>query len=71
MNGKLLMAGKLLTDGAVLTLNAGSSSLKFALFRAGAEVLRDQVSGIGTHPEAKAARDGQALDPPALHVAGR
>jgi len=54
-------------DGAVLTLNAGSSSLKFALFRAGAEVLRGQVSGIGTHPEAKAARDGQALDPPALH----
>ena len=61
------MNGKLLVDGAVLTLNAGSSSLKFALFRAGAEVLRGQVSGIGTHPEAKAARDGQALDPPALH----
>jgi acetate kinase len=54
-------------NGAVLTLNAGSSSLKFALFRAGAEVLRGQVSGIGTHPVAKAARDGQALDPPALH----
>ncbi len=61
------MTGKLLVNGAVLTLNAGSSSLKFALFRSGVEVLRGQVSGIGTHPEAKAARDGQALDPPALH----
>jgi len=61
------LTGKLLVNGAVLTLNAGSSSLKFALFRSGVEVLRGQVSGIGTHPEAKAARDGQALDPPALH----
>ena len=56
-----------LAGSAVLTLNAGSSSLKFAVFDGGAEVLRGQVSGIGTHPRAKAARDGQALDPPALH----
>ena len=61
------MIHKTPVGSAVLTLNAGSSSLKFALFNAAAEVLRGQVSGIGTHPQAKAARDGQALDPPALH----
>ena len=36
---------------AVLTLNAGSSSLKFALFRAhGDAILRGQVEGIGVAP---------------------
>ena len=53
--------------GAVLTLNAGSSSLKFAVFNGSAEVLRGEVSGIGTQPKAKAVRGGQALHPPALH----
>jgi len=39
------------SGGLVLTLNAGSSSLKFALFEAedaGAAVARGQVSGLGT-----------------------
>src|SRR3954447_20994427 len=39
---------------AVLTINAGSSSIKFALFETGAdgpaEVSRGQVEGIGTAP---------------------
>ena len=52
--------------GAVLTLNAGSSSLKFAVFNGDAAVLRGEVSGIGTQPKAKAVRGGQALDPPTL-----
>ena len=56
-------------NGAVLTLNAGSSSLKFSVFDGVAEVLRGQVSGIGTEPKAEATRHGQALDPPALQGA--
>ncbi|MGX1305896.1 acetate kinase [Amorphus suaedae] len=36
----------------ILTINAGSSSIKFALFDAAgaAELLRGQVDGLGTHP---------------------
>lgn len=34
----------------VLVLNAGSSSLKFALFERGARLCRGQVEGIGTKP---------------------
>lgn len=34
----------------VLVLNAGSSSLKFALFSAGQRRFHGQVEGIGTHP---------------------
>ncbi len=36
----------------ILTINAGSSSIKFALFDAGGadELLRGQVDGLGTHP---------------------
>ena len=54
-------------DRAVLTLNAGSSSLKFAVFDGASEMLRGEVSGIGTQPKAAAARGSQALDPPVLH----
>ncbi|HEY0206825.1 MAG TPA: acetate/propionate family kinase [Acetobacteraceae bacterium] len=53
--------------GTVLTLNAGSSSLKFSVFDGLREVLRGQVSGIGTHPQAEAKKDGRHLDAPALH----
>jgi acetate kinase len=49
-------------NGAVLTLNAGSSSIKFALYEtcgAGdpAEICRGRVEGLGTHPRFKA-QDG-------------
>ncbi len=53
---------------AILTLNAGSSSLKFALFHAGPKlILRGAVSGIGETPEISA-KDavGHALDVPTL-----
>ncbi len=51
--------------GPVLTLNAGSSSLKFSVFDGAAEVLRGQVSGIGKHPSIEARVDGRQLPPPA------
>lgn len=40
----------------ILTLNAGSSSIKFALFDANTleEIVRGQVEGIGTHPRLSA-----------------
>lgn len=37
-------------ERCVLVLNAGSSSLKFALFSAGERRFHGQVEGIGTHP---------------------
>jgi acetate kinase len=45
----------------ILTLNAGSSSIKFALFRSNAnleERLRGQVEGLGTTPRLLAETDG-------------
>ena len=54
-------------NGAVLTLNAGSSSLKFSVFDEERELLRGQVSGIGTHPKAEAKKDGKGLDALGLH----
>ena len=54
-------------NGAILTLNAGSSSLKFALFDGAQEMLRGQVSGIGTHLRAEAVAGGRPANPPALH----
>ena len=54
-------------NGAVLTLNAGSSSLKFSVFDGEREALRGQVSGIGTQPRAEAEKGGERLDPPDLH----
>ena len=53
--------------GPVLALNAGSSSLKFALFDGGRALLRGQVSGIGTRLKAEAAANGVAVEPPVLH----
>lgn len=53
-------------NGAVLTLNAGSSSIKFALYEAGGagdplEICRGRVEGLGTHPRFKA-QDGKAQE---------
>ena len=53
---------------AILTLNAGSSSIKFALFAAGGAVpqqaeLTGQIDGIGARPHLKARdRAGEVLD---------
>ncbi|HNH36168.1 MAG TPA: acetate/propionate family kinase [Rhodocyclaceae bacterium] len=53
---------------AILTLNAGSSSIKFALFAAGGAVpqqaeLTGQIDGIGARPHLKARdRSGEVLD---------
>lgn len=50
---------------AILTLNAGSSSLKFALFDAGRARLRGEVEDITGTPKTTAKdADGQKLDPP-------
>ncbi len=50
-------AGGASDDGAILTLNAGSSSIKFALFQGAdlAERARGQVDGLGSTPRFKAA----------------
>lgn len=56
---------------AILVINAGSSSIKFALFPAAAEldsgaILRGQVENIGTAPALKALQqDGTAIAEPA------
>ena len=56
---------------AILVINAGSSSIKFALFPADAElesgaILRGQVENIGTAPALKARRqDGSSVAEPA------
>ncbi|MGA2893159.1 MAG: acetate kinase [Xanthobacteraceae bacterium] len=45
----------------ILTINAGSSSIKFALFEAGAELsecMRGEVEGLGATPRLHAARPG-------------
>ncbi len=56
---------------AVLTLNAGSSSLKFALFDGGRAVLRGAIEDIMEAPTASAeGADGQALAMPALEGTG-
>ncbi len=58
-------------SGVILTLNAGSSSLKFAIFdddtaSTGAEI-RGKIAGIGSDPVFSARRaDGRALDADAL-----
>ncbi len=61
--------------GLILVLNAGSSSLKFALYRAGGDPdgrleARGQVEGIGTAPRFEV-RDasGDAIDEPRLEPA--
>ncbi|MDZ4110392.1 MAG: acetate/propionate family kinase [Brevundimonas sp.] len=48
----------------LLTLNAGSSSLKFAVYEASSGLqlrLTGQVSGLGTAPRLRASLDGEAL----------
>ena len=56
---------------AALTLNAGSSSLKFALFEGDRAVLRGAVEDITDRPVATAHRaDGAAMDPPAVSGTG-
>jgi len=65
-----------MTD-AVLVLNAGSSSIKFALYpvesgRIGWRLLRGQISGIGHEPRLEArAGDGRTLADEQPAVAGR
>jgi acetate kinase len=59
----------------ILTLNAGSSSIKFALFEENgelAETIRGQVEGVGASPRLESVRPGgkpfeQALDKAAVH----
>ena len=56
---------------AVLTLNAGSSSLKFALFEGTRVVLRGAFESITDSPAASVtAADGRSLDPPHVQGAG-
>lgn len=58
---------------AILVINAGSSSIKFALFPAGAAlesgaVLRGQIENTGTAPALKALRqDGSSITAPTPH----
>lgn len=48
-------------------LNAGSSSLKFAVFEDEREILSGQVEGIGVHPKIDATGpDGSKIEPPSL-----
>ncbi|MDP2794311.1 MAG: acetate/propionate family kinase [Sulfurisoma sp.] len=63
-------------SSAILTINAGSSSIKFALFADGASIpatpeLAGQIDGIGARPHLKA-RDaaGRTLDDVDLDLAG-
>jgi acetate kinase len=51
-------------SGAVLTLNAGSSSLKFSLFDGGGALTRladGQIEGVGSEPHLIARDDGQVV----------
>ena len=50
--------------GMILTLNSGSSSVKFAVFQAGSEPnekLRGQIEGLGALPRLKAERGGEPI----------
>ena len=65
------------SDGVVMVLNAGSSSLKFALYRNGRAgewqpLCRGQIEGIGTSPQMSAKdADGSHLSVPALDAGVR
>jgi acetate kinase len=51
-------------------INAGSSSVKFAVYEGERRILTGQVDGLGAHPAAKAnAADGTAIAPPDLGAA--
>ena len=55
------------SDALIGVINAGSSSLKFAVYEDGCRVLSGQVDGIGVRPAARAFKgDRQALEPPDL-----
>ena len=54
-------------ESLVGVVNAGSSSLKFAVYEGERCILSGQVEGIGVHPSAKAkGADGQVIAPPDL-----
>jgi acetate kinase len=56
----------------ILTLNTGSSSIKFALFVSGTvltECIRGQVEGLGSKPHLKAEAEGKTIAEEALDVA--
>ena len=56
----------------VLALNAGSSSVKFAVFEGADAVVRGQLSGVGSGtPVVSATSRGAKLDPPALSGASQ
>jgi len=55
---------------AVLTLNAGSSSLKFAVFDGDRDLLRGAFESITEAPKAKAEADGKPLAPPVADGTG-
>jgi acetate kinase len=56
---------------AVLTLNAGSSSLKFAVFHGAQALLRGAFENIQDAPRASATKDGgETLDPPEVSGKG-
>ena len=61
-------------DGAILTVNTGSSSLKFALYETGTKLLpllSGKVAGIGGQTKFSARdADGNALDGPPDASAG-
>ena len=57
-------------DELVGVINAGSSSLKFALYSGDDQVLSGQVEGIGVRPAMKArGASGQDLEPMAFDTA--
>src|SRR4051812_26546524 len=57
---------------AIITLNAGSSSLKFSIYRVAGEQLevaaRGQIEGLGTTPRFKA-KDGEGRQLPEAQLA--
>jgi acetate kinase len=56
------------TEKLVGVVNAGSSSLKFAIYEGDTALLSGQVDGIGARPAASAKdAEGKPLDPPKLH----
>jgi acetate kinase len=56
------------TEKLVGVVNAGSSSLKFAIYEGDVALLSGQVDGIGTRPAASAKdAEGTTLDPPQFH----
>ncbi|MDQ0315985.1 acetate/propionate family kinase [Amorphus orientalis] len=52
----------------ILTINAGSSSIKFSLFSSDAlrEIIRGQIDGLGTHPRLVARENGEKVVDTAL-----